>query len=189
MIRRPPRSTLFPYSTLFRSSRAGLVDVIPTILQAVGISFPHDVQGESLLSMLKPAVETSRDRPAYAESDYPHRTFGWSSLRSLRTGKYLFIDAPRKELYDQSVDPKAERNLSATSVAVTGTFAGQLDAFPQKTSTAKETPQGSADPRLQEKVNALGYVATDSSAQAMPGIKETGADPKDKVEVVNLLPP
>src|SRR2546430_9346925 len=26
MIRRPPRSTLFPYTTLFRSSRAGLQD-------------------------------------------------------------------------------------------------------------------------------------------------------------------
>src|SRR5260370_13394697 len=168
-------------------SRGGLVDVLATRVQAVGISVPHDVQGESLMSMLKPAVETSRDRKAYAESDYPHRTFGWSSLRSLRTGKYLFIDAPRKELYDQSVDPKAERNLSATSVAVTGTLAGQLDAFRQKTSTAKEAPKVSADPGLQERLNALGYVATDSSAQAMPGLKETGADPKDKVEVVNLL--
>src|SRR6266436_6276839 len=84
-------------------SRAGLVDVLPTILQAVGIEVPQEVQGESLLSMLKPTPEASHDRPAYAESDYPHRTFGWSSLRSLRTGKYLFIDAPRKELYDQSV--------------------------------------------------------------------------------------
>src|SRR5260370_29529952 len=106
-------------------SRAGLVDVLPTILQAVGISVPHDVQGESLLSMLKPAVETSRDRPAYAESDYPHRTFGWSSLRSLRTGKYLFIDAPRKELIDQSVDPKAEGNLSAKHLGATGALAGR----------------------------------------------------------------
>jgi len=168
-------------------SRAGLVDVLPTILQAVGIAVPREVQGESLLSMLKPAAETSHDRLAYAESDYPHRTFGWSSLRSLRTGKYLFIEAPRKELYDESVDPKAERNLSATSLAVTSTLAGQIDAFRQKTSTAKEAPKVSADPGLQERLNALGYVATDSSSQAMPGIKETGADPKDKVEVVNLL--
>src|SRR5258708_17174368 len=105
-------------------SRAGLVDVLPTILQSVGIAIPREVQGESLLSMLKPAVETSRDRPAYAESDYPHRTFGGSSLRSLRTGKYLFIEAPRKELYDQSADPKADRNLSATSPAGPSQMAG-----------------------------------------------------------------
>jgi arylsulfatase A-like enzyme/Flp pilus assembly protein TadD len=185
-------------------SRAGLVDVLPTILQEVGIAIPHDVQGESLLSMLKPttlkpaaagragaanskATETAPDRPAYAESDYPHRTFGWSSLRALRTGKYLFVEAPRKELYDQSADPKAEHNLSPTSVAVTNTLASQLDAFRQKTITSKEAPKVTADPGLQERLNALGYVATDSSSASMPGIKETGADPKDKVEVVNLL--
>src|SRR6202165_4416891 len=190
-------------------SRAGLVDVLPTILQAVGIAIPHDVQGESLLSMLKPTIltpatlkpapagqagtaasktsEPSPDRPAYAESDYPHRTFGWSSLRALRTGKYLFIEAPHKELYDESADPKAEHNLSTTSVAVTNTLASQLDAFRQKTGTAKEAPKVSSDPELQERLNALGYVASDSSASAMPGIKDTGADPKDKVEVVNLL--
>jgi choline-sulfatase len=195
-------------------SRAGLVDVLPTILEAVGIAIPHDVQGESLLSMLKltmlkPAVlkptalrpapagpagtatskasETAPDRLAYAESDYPHRTFGWSSLRALRTGKYLFIEAPHKELYDQSADPKAEHNLSTTSVAVTNTLASQLDTFRQKTGTAKEAPKVSADPDLQERLNALGYVASDSSASAALGIKDTGADPKDKVEVVNLL--
>ena len=165
--------------------RAGLVDVLPTILQAVGIAVPAEVQGESLLAMLKPAA--SPDRPAYAESDYPHRTFGWSSMRSLRTGKYLFIEAPRKELYDQTADPKAEHNLSTTSAAVTSTLASQLDAFRQKTSTAKEAPKVTADPGLQERLNALGYVATDSSSSSMPGIKDSGADPKDKVEVVNLL--
>jgi arylsulfatase A-like enzyme/Tfp pilus assembly protein PilF len=166
-------------------SRAGLVDVLPTILEATGIGIPHEVQGESLLSLLKPA--TARDRPAYAESDYPHRTFGWSSLRSLRTGKYLFIDAPRKELYDQPADPKAEHNLSGSSAAVTNTLSGQLEAFRQKTSTAKEAPKVAPDPGLQERLNALGYVATDSTSSSMPGIRDTGADPKDKAEVVNLL--
>src|SRR3712207_8027302 len=29
MIRRPPRSTLFPYTTLFRSGRMTLADVVP----------------------------------------------------------------------------------------------------------------------------------------------------------------
>jgi arylsulfatase A-like enzyme/Tfp pilus assembly protein PilF len=170
-------------------SRAGLVDVLPTILEAAGIEIPHEVQGESLLRLLKPAGKTTAgpDRPAYAESDYPHRTFGWSSLRSLRTGKYLFVEAPRKELYDQAADPKAEHNLSTTSAAVTGTLSSQLEAFRQKTSTAKEAPKVAPDPGLQERLNALGYVATDSTSSSMPGIKDTGADPKDKAEVVNLL--
>lgn len=168
-------------------ARAGLVDVLPTMLETAGIPVPREVQGESLLALAKPQASKVHDRPAYAESDYPHRTFGWSSLRSLRSGKYLFVEAPRKELYDQTSDPKSEHNLSATSAAVAGTLAGQLETFRQKTSSAKDAPKISADPGLQERLNALGYVATDSSSSSMPGIKETGADPKDKAEVVNLL--
>jgi arylsulfatase A-like enzyme/Flp pilus assembly protein TadD len=177
-------------------NRVQLVDVLPTILQGVGVPVPKEVQGQSLLALLKQtAAKTGTstpapvavDRPAYSESDYPHRTFGWSSSRALRSGKYLFIEAPRKELYDQSVDPKAERNLSSSAAAVTNTLAGQLEAFRQKTSSSKEAPKANADPELQEKLSALGYVASDSSSAPMPGIKETGADPKDKVEIVNLL--
>jgi arylsulfatase A-like enzyme/Flp pilus assembly protein TadD len=181
------------------AARARLVDVLPTMLQAVGIPVPPEVQGESLLPLLEPPaasharkatskpLDASPDRPAYAESDYPHRTFGWNPLRSLRTGKYLFVQAPRNELYDQSADPKEEHNLAPASAAVTSTLATQLDGFRQKTSTTKEAPRVTPDPGLQERLNALGYVATDSSSSSMPGIKDTGADPKDKVEVVNLL--
>src|SRR2546426_3458666 len=32
MIRRPPRSTLFPYTTLFRSRREDVVDVVAAVL-------------------------------------------------------------------------------------------------------------------------------------------------------------
>src|SRR3712207_8054292 len=35
MIRRPPRSTLFPYTTLFRSEQRGRAKVAPLALQAV----------------------------------------------------------------------------------------------------------------------------------------------------------
>src|SRR6202158_955692 len=68
-------------------NRVGLVDVLPTILQAAGIAVPQEVQGESLLSVLMPkpapaesagasaAPDASRDRPAYAETDYPQNTY------------------------------------------------------------------------------------------------------------------
>ena len=126
--------------------------MMPTILQTVGIGVPKEMQGESLIPMLQttplrhgdagpaqigqsPTSGQLHDRPAYAESDYPHRTFGWSSLRSLRTGKYLFIEAPNKELYDQLADPKAEHNLSANSVAVANTLDSQLETLRQKTTS------------------------------------------------------
>jgi arylsulfatase A-like enzyme/Tfp pilus assembly protein PilF len=178
--------------------RVGLVDVLPTILQAVKIPIPQEVQGESLLSLLipKPAPsesaeasavpDASPDRPAYAETDYPRNTYGWSSLRALRTGKYLYIKAPRQELYDQSADPKAEHNVSSSSTAVASTLAGQLDAFRQKTSSSREAPKSIVDPEAQAKLAALGYIATDGNA-SKASAKERGADPKDKIEIANLI--
>src|SRR3712207_8719724 len=38
MIRRPPRSTLFPYTTLFRSARAGL----PTRILLIAVTFTQE---------------------------------------------------------------------------------------------------------------------------------------------------
>jgi arylsulfatase A-like enzyme/cytochrome c-type biogenesis protein CcmH/NrfG len=177
-------------------NRVGLVDVLPTILLAVKIPVPPEVQGESLLGPAlaqsagaSAAPDASPDRPAYAETDYPQNTYGWSPLRALRTGKYLYIKAPRQELYDQSVDRKAEHDLSAASTAVTSTLAGQLDAFRQKTSSSREAPKPTVDPEAQAKLAALGYVATDSSASkaGAEGVKVQGADPKDKIEIGNLI--
>ena len=175
-------------------NRVGLVDVLPTILQAVKIPVPQEVQGESLLGMPVPAEsagtsatpDASHDRATYAETDYPQNTYGWSPLRALRTGKYLYIKAPRQELYDESADPKAEHDLSSASTVVTSTLAGQLDAFRQKTSSSREAPKSTVDPEAQAKLAALGYVATHSGASNGRG-KEQGADPKDKIEIGNLI--
>ncbi len=175
-------------------NRVELVDVLPTILQAVGIAVPREVQGESLLSVMTTAtttdtanapVETSPDRPAYAESDYGQRTYGWASLRALRSGKYLYVKAPRQELYDQSADLNAKHDLAKASAAVTSTLAGQLDAFRQKTSSSREAPKATVDPEAQQKLAALGYVATNNSTR--PGARDLGADPKDKIEIANLI--
>jgi choline-sulfatase len=177
-------------------NHVGLVDVVPTILQTAGIAVPQEVQGESLLDILtptpKPAASmgfvpaSSPDRPQYAETEYGLRAYGWSPLRSLRSGKYLFIEAPRRELYDVAADPKAEHNLAAASKAVADTLQSQLDAFRKKTSKSGEAPSLAADPEAQEKLAALGYMAanTFSAKAAAMGM---GADPKDKIEIGNLM--
>lgn len=175
-------------------SRVELVDVLPTILQALGVEVPREVQGESLLVLIKEgaaegnvAADSWHDRPAYAQADYPHIAYGWSALQSLRTGKYLYIQAPQRELYDEAADPKAEHNLASASAAVADTLAGKLQAFRQKTTSKREAPRMAADPAAQEKLAALGYVASSNVAQAAtPGL---GADPKDKdnIETVKVI--
>jgi len=168
--------------------RAVLVDVTPTILQAAGMTIPKEIQGESLVPAIKgDGAEKGGDHPAFAETDYPRKAFGWSSLRALRTGKYLFVEAPRKELYDQSVDPGATHDVAAASTAVTDTLTSQIDTFRAKTASTEAAAKGPVDPEAQEKLNALGYVASDNDIKVGPGITDTRADPKDKVEIVNLL--
>jgi len=166
-----------------------LVDVLPTLLETVRISIPAAVQGVSLLPLIKPAAGAGtenawRDRPAYAETDYPHSSFGWSPERSLRAGKYLYIQAPRRELYDQPADPQTEHNLAERSSAVADTLAEQLDTIRKKTSNSREAPKASVDPTAQEKLAALGYVTSSGLRKAQP---DAGTDPKDKIEIANIV--
>jgi choline-sulfatase len=171
-------------------TRVGLVDVLPTILQAAGITPPAEVQGESLLGMMTAASEKSaegpRDRLAYSETDYPRNAFHWSPIRSLRTGKYLFIEAPRPELYDESTDPKAEHNDAASSKAVADTLAGQLDNFRKKTASSREAPKVTLDPAQQAKLASLGYMSAGTSNSGRQS-KDAGADPKDKIQIGNMI--
>ncbi|MGH9642156.1 MAG: sulfatase-like hydrolase/transferase, partial [Terriglobales bacterium] len=176
-------------------TRVELVDVLPTILQAAQIDIPPEVQGESLLGLMKPPSDATaaaaspwQDRPAYAETEYAHLAYGWSSLRALRSGKYLYIEAPRRELYDQSVDPRAQHDLSAAAPAVVATLAGQLKAFLDKTSGVRKSSRAELDPEAEEKLAALGYAATIKSAGAKSS-RDTkqGADPKDKIEIGNSI--
>src|SRR5262249_35146866 len=120
------------------SSRVRLVDIAPTMLQVSKIPVPPAMQGESLLTFSKGApadkTQNAEDRPAYGETIYAHRAFGWAVLRSWRTGKYLYVQAPKRELYDQVADPQEDNNIEAKSKAVSDTLAGQLDGFRKKTS-------------------------------------------------------
>ena len=172
-------------------TRARLVDVAPTILEEAGLPVPKDMQGESLSALMNPppkkraAGSSTEERSAYAETDYPHRAFGWSSLRALRTGKYLFIRAPENELYHQIDDPAARHNIAADSKAVTGTLGAQLEVFRSQTSQSL-LHLAKPDASQLQKLQALGYVASESP-EARDSDKLTGADPKQKIDISNLL--
>jgi arylsulfatase A-like enzyme/Tfp pilus assembly protein PilF len=161
--------------------RAGLADLAPTVLQAVGVSVPSAMQGESLL----PWVEDSNppERPAYAETDYPRRAFGWSPLASWRAERFLFVRAPRRELYDLAADPAAGRNLAGTRGAVADRLDGQMEGFRGHTSSGRPAAGRPIDSELAGKLAALGYVGATSGSRATA----SGIDPKDKIGVANGL--
>jgi tetratricopeptide (TPR) repeat protein len=177
-------------------TRAGLVDVMPTVLEAVGLRIPEAVQGESLLSLIKePAGKTRNgstapgtpDRPAYAETDYPRRAFGWSSLRSLRAGKYLFISAPKRELYDQRNDPAAAHNVATASPAVSDTLAAKIEEFRGRTRAVAGNAAAGLSSQQVEQLNALGYITSDTGGSHPNPSEQQGIDPKAKIEIANEL--
>jgi len=174
-------------------NRVELVDILPTLLQEVQIEIPKEVQGESLLALIKaesnPAAEAWRDRAAYAQSDVPRIEFGWSAEQSLRTGKYLYIQAPRRELYDQTADPKADHDLASSSAAVADTLASQLETFQKKTASQREAPHATLDPTAQQKLGALGYMASGRNVSEGSSADHAAdaIDPKDKIEIADLI--
>jgi arylsulfatase A-like enzyme/Tfp pilus assembly protein PilF len=161
--------------------RAGLVDIAPTVLQAAGAPVPAAMQGASLL----PWIETPNppERPAYAETDYPRRAFGWSPLASWRAERFLFVEAPRRELYDLVADPGARQNLADLRGSAADRIAAQMEVFRGRTSAGQPAAGRPVDPELAEKLAALGYVG--ASSVSRPGA--AGVDPKDKIGVANTL--
>ena len=174
-------------------TRVGLVDVASTILQAAGLPVPAAMQGESLLSFIKSGQagasnqpnDVNLQRPVYAESGYGHLSFGWSKLQAWRTAKYLYIEAPERELYNQSADPHAAHNLAPDSKAVAYTLAAQVAEFYRKTIGAA-AERTRLSPEQNESLRALGYLSFDFG-NSSDADSESGPDPKARIGIANLL--
>lgn len=159
-----------------------IVDVMPTLLDLLGIEPPAAVQGTSL----RPALGGERQTLlAYAESWYPRFHYGWSELQAVRDGRYKFILAPRRELYDVVADPGELTNLAAADPARADTLERALRALVARTSrtTAVKGPQP-VDPAAEQRLRALGYVGGGSARNLD---ERPRRDPKDTIELYNLL--
>ncbi len=171
--------------------RVRLLDVAPTLLHMLSLPPAPTFQGESLLALMRPDApgvteEQLADRDAYAETDYPHRAFGWAALRALRSGKYLYVRAPAPELYDLARDAAAARDLAESSPAVASTLGLQLDELRRATVSIETEPQAQAlSEQQQETLTALGYIAATPGARSKDPL--AGPNPKTKIELSNVL--
>ena len=150
-----------------------LTDVMPTILESLGVPSPP-VDGVSLVDLMA-GRRSELNLEAYSESLYPER-LGWSPLRALRSGPLKLIDAPRPELYDLEQDPFEEKNIYDTRLAAT--IATRLAAVAKGNATpgAAERRAG-ATPELQARLGALGYLS--SAVKRDPSDRTPLPDPKD----------
>src|SRR5258708_4388358 len=169
-------------------AKVRLVDIAPTLLEIAAIPVPSQMQGQSLLRIAK-AGGGSGDQPVYSRSDLPQRGFGWSPLESWRAGKYLYIRAPKPELYDLTADPGATHNLAQTSKATLDTMAAQLDNFDRNFDRHLSGDTGKSSAELSssemQKLASLGYIGLQKSSGATAPV--AGTDPKDKIATPNKV--
>ncbi len=156
------------------------IDLLPTLLELVDVPLPTTIAfpGQSLAGALQ-GQEPPPEPPVYAETMEPHLHYGWSDLRSLREGKWKYIQAPRPELYDLENDPRELRNLAQVEQSRMETLQASLEQLLATEPMAPEagSPETSLPRELLEKLGALGYVGGTGPARA----GDPGADPKDKI--------
>ncbi|MCC7180933.1 MAG: sulfatase-like hydrolase/transferase [Acidobacteria bacterium] len=160
-----------------------IVDVMPTVLELVGIETPAEVQGTSLMPLARGEV---LDLLAYTETYYPRYHYGWSELTAVRDGRFKFIAAPRRELYDIQADPGETKDLAGENPRMADALERGLRDLTTRTA-AKAVAQAprSVDPAVEQQLRALGYVASSVTRAALED-KPRG-DPKDKIGLYNLL--
>jgi len=168
------------------TGKVRLVDIAPTLLEIAAIPVPSQMQGQSLLRIAKSTSSgSSGDQPVYSRSDLPQRGFGWSPLESWRAGKYLYVRAPKPELYDVAADPGAAHNLAQTSKATLDTMAAQLDNFDRHFSGEAGKSSAELSSSEMQKLASLGYVGLQKSSAAAAAV--SGTDPKDKIATANKV--
>jgi arylsulfatase A-like enzyme/predicted Zn-dependent protease len=169
-------------------SQVSLVDIFPTLLALTGIDSKAKVHGRSLVPAMfrrGPQEETE----AYSECMAPSLQYGWSPLRSLRSPRYKFIQAPRPELYDLGLDPGETTNVLAQHRAVAEGMSRELQRLTADTARNAPAPEAAnLDRETMERLAALGYIGT--PARGGPATDHPGsalADPKDKLDVFTAV--
>jgi arylsulfatase A-like enzyme/Tfp pilus assembly protein PilF len=162
------------------------IDLAPTVLDLVGLPPEPSAQGVSLAPLARGALGKSPalELLSYGESWYPRNHYGWSELRSLRSEKFHFIEAPLPELYDLRADPGETRNLASERPGAVSELRAELEGVIARFSEGAVEPKEPEilDDETREKLTALGYLGSPRKS-APSEAASTLADPKDKIEV------
>ncbi len=173
---------IFPRSQVIESV-VRLVDVAPTVLEIIGLKDEAaGMQGQSLIAWLR--GKSRKDLNGVVETFYPRENFGWSELVGLISGRWKFIQAPRRELYDLKNDPEEEKNLFSQSKDKAGEMAKKLEQELLRLISDPKAPDGQAAARTEglEKLRSLGYI---NFAPAKPS--SVLPDPKEKIGLLRLI--
>lgn len=158
-------------------------DVMPTVLDLLGRTPPAGIEGRSLVPLMTGA-SADLNLDAYSESLYAFNHYGWSEIKSLRSGRFKYIATTKPELYDLERDPDEQTNLYAERRSLADRMAVELQRLAAE-APASESGPSAVDPETRERLAALGYIGSFTETARTPG--EVLPDPKDKIEIFNLM--
>ena len=164
------------------SQQARTIDLLPTILDLVGAEPSSALQGTSLVGAFsgKPVATNY----SYEETMYPKFIMNWAPLRGIHTADWMYVRAPKPELYDLKTDPAELHNVIEAHPKEYRELDKQLKLLIGNNGTETVVSQ-QMDSQTMEKLRSLGYLG--GSSQQSATMDSTGADPKDQVEILKLL--
>lgn len=169
--------------------RVRLVDVAPTVLDALGLPVPADMQGRSLKPLLSGPLAARVERTHYAETLSPRLSQNWGELRALYEGPWKYIHGPKPELYDLSADPKELRNLVAARADQAAAMREALVAFLKSNSPPGGSRMAPVDDETRARLQALGYLAAGAgqAQEIHEELRSDGLAPQDRARDVSLV--
>jgi arylsulfatase A-like enzyme/Tfp pilus assembly protein PilF len=156
-------------------AQVSTVDLMPTVLDLAGLAPQPGIDGRSLARLV---LHSEAESPgvAYAETYFPRFHYGWQHLRSMRDGRWKYIEAPTPELYDVQQDPGETTNVYKSH----SRRAEDLRLLLEKLagSGVQAAPDESTlDPETLQRLAALGYVGGGPRVDPEAVLP----DPKDKI--------
>jgi tetratricopeptide (TPR) repeat protein len=160
-----------------------LVDLAPTVAELTGLAPATMEDGVSLAGVILRGTTAPASRRIYFESMLPLNSYGWVSPRGETDGRYVFIDLPKREVYDLRSDPGQTRNLYVAADTLSARLARRFERF--TASIAERAGHGSPVRLTEEeraKLASLGYVSGLSSKSGAPTL-----DPKDVIDLADQV--
>jgi len=160
----------------------GISDLMPTLLEISRLPVPEGMDGHSLVPLI--TGRTDREPgPVYQESYTPRLWWGATELLGIRTGPWLFVRAPRPELYNVEEDPAETLNLAAERPQELDRLRASLDRLaPGGDPLARRTE---VDAETARRLRALGYHG--GLAEDAKGATKDLPDPKDVAPVLQAI--
>jgi arylsulfatase A-like enzyme/Flp pilus assembly protein TadD len=139
------------------------VDLLPTVLDALGLRAPQDLPGRSLLGVAQGGDAAAGTSLTYFESATPALTRGWAPVFGILRDRTKHVDLPIPELYDLAADPREQSNLAAREPEL---MARLREALGRERARDRGVERGSESAETLERLRSLGYAAAGSAMKA-----------------------